>query len=210
MTAIAKVVSVINRNGDLTMQIKAIVLCAAVAAALNLPLSAAEQSGVPKGWTATDNVGKQFEVGYDSREGAVYLRSVGDPGDAKAALTQSIDPRPYTSKMLILTAEVRADESVRGEVFVRERLGKSTASAASWKGGHDWTTVRVQVLRAFDKPQDTLDFGFVLQGKGRMWMRNIQITDQVPRTEKVDNIPMHESIPVVAALPKPVNLELRP
>jgi hypothetical protein len=194
------------------MQLKAIILCAAVAAALNVNLSAAEQPGVPRGWTLAPSTGGSFEVGYDGKEGATYLKSVGDPGQALAALQQSVDPKAFQGKRLMLTAEIKASEhAIGGELYIRAKSQSGTSSGASWDAQTDWTTVKVQLLRGMEQPLDSLDFGVVLQGKGEVWMRNLRLetlSDAV--VIKADNMPLHESFAVPPAQAKPVNLELRP
>ena len=164
------------------MQIKALLLSVVIAGALNVPLAAAERPGIPAGWSVAGQVGKQFEVGYDEQEGAVYLRSLGEPGEPGeqlGALTQTIDARPYIRQTLMLSAEVKTeDPKVRAELFMRTvgtkpgtQTGESVNSGAGWNAGKDWTETKVQVGGMVDEQTRSLDFGLVLQGKGKVWIQ---------------------------------------
>jgi hypothetical protein len=211
MFALDKVSAVFNYHGNLTMQLKALLLCAAVAAALNIDLSAAEQSGVPHGWTATPNVGKQFEVGFDAKEGATYVRSVGDPGRAMGGIMQAISAKPFVGKDVRLDAEVKAEGDLgRAELYIRAKAGEHSYSGASWKTPKEWTPVSVQLSQATGKEVDTIDFGLLVQGKGRVWLRNLQLKAVDAEQRAADNTPLHPTIDVPNATDRVVNLELRP
>ncbi len=200
------------------MQIKALLLSVVVAGALNVPLAAAERPGIPAGWSAAGQVGKQFEVGYDEQEGAVYLRSLGEPGEQLGALTQTIDARPYIRQTLMLSAEVKTeDPKVRAELFMRTvgpkpgtQTGESVNSGAGWNAGKDWTETKVQVGGMVDEQTRSLDFGLVLQGKGKVWIRNVRLVPLGPVVVQASNMPLHMAIDVAPSVGRAVNLTLRP
>lgn len=193
------------------MHLKALLACAAVAAAVNLPLGAAEQPGTPPGWTVSAAVGKQYEVGYDPKEGAVYLRSVGDPGRVVGALSQAIDPAAYRHKSVMLSAEVKVDpEPGRVELFLRATGGPDTNSGASWNTPKEWAPITVQMSDGVTDATTALDYGLVIQGRGRVWIRNVQLTVLADGAPKAHNVPLHFELPAAPVAPRPVNLGLRP
>lgn len=213
MHAHAKMASVFNHHGNLIMQIKAVILCAAVAAALNIDLSAAErQPGIPSGWTPSAAVGSQFEVGFDQAESATYIRSLGEPGTALGALTQAIDARAYVGKDLVLTMEVKyqAASEGRAEYFLRAD-GEHQHSGASWDtSSKAWHEVSMQLGSAIGADTPQLDFGVVMQGKGEVWVRKLAFKAIDPAVKKANNVPLHGDLPVATANVQPVNLQMQP
>ena len=69
------------------MWLRAFILCA-LGTTLHCPIAAgAQQSDVarmPSGWSVSDTIGTLYRTGYDDKEGAAYLESIGSVGEVGA------------------------------------------------------------------------------------------------------------------------------
>ncbi|HEY9101468.1 hypothetical protein [Chitinimonas sp.] len=193
------------------MQVQALLACAAVAAACNLTLAAAEQTGTPPGWTATPNVGSQYQLAYEPQIGAYCVYSLAEPGKAVGGFSQTIAAAPYHGKNVVFSAEVR-EEGLEGsaELFLRSQAGGTGRSGAGWRNAAEWSRVQVQIGAPLSDKVETLDFGILLQGKGRICLRNAQLEGTVAKPAKADNMPLHNEVAIAAPKPAADNLAVRP
>lgn len=204
------------------MQVKAIALCVLIAAGLNIHLSAAEKAGVPKGWVASEAVGKYYEVGFDTDTDATYLRAIGAGSKALGAISQTVDATPYKLAMVTLTAEVKASPAVKAgsaEIYFRFQGKKGDAKSSSSTSNKfnvnttAWQPVQLKMLKDADSKFDTLDFGLILQGTGEVWVRNLKLETTPAEQDKspeVSTQPLHANLPIGAVSPAAENLGLRP
>ena len=206
------------------MQLKALAICIATAAVLNVHLSAADEPGVPRGWSTSDTVGSVYAVGYDNAEKATYLRSIGDPGEQKGALFQSVDMKPYLGRTVRASAELRDDSFTgRVEFFLNatgnpkpdgKRNNSFAVSTVEAKPGV-WQPVNMVIRYDNDtvNPLILMTVGLAIHGKGGVWMRNVQIVDVTDNKEfqrEATNKPISADISSTAPNVSLTNLELRP
>lgn len=193
------------------MQIKALIACAAVAAACNFSLAASAEPGTPPGWVATPNIGSQYQLAYEPKIGAYCVQSLADPGKAVGGFSQTVAAKPYWGKNVVFSAEVR-EEGLEGgaELFLRSQAGGTGRSGAGWRNAAEWERVQVQIGAPLSDQVETLDFGILLKGKGRVCMRNAQLEGTVAKPAKADNMPLHNEVAIGTAKAAPDNLAVRP
>jgi len=193
------------------MQVQALIACVAVAAACNFTLAAGNQIGTPPGWVATPSVGSQYQIAYDAQAGAYCVQSLADPGKAVGGFSQAVAAKPYSGKNVVFSAEVR-EEGLEGsaELFLRAQAGGTGRSGAGWRNTAEWNRVQVQIGAPLSDQVETLDFGILLQGKGRVCLRNAQLEGTVAKPAKADNMPLHNDLAIGTAKAAPENLAIRP
>lgn len=226
------------------MFIRPILICAAGVITLQLLTARAEIGGpleIPKGWYASDSIGKQYFIGYDSREKAYFIANTEPIKNAArdvnsgtepdlgsqhvpysatglketdpwaAALLQSVKALPYLSRKLRLEAEIKTPGfngqsylMLRG-VFPDTNTNTTIMTTAS---GADWHSV---VVEMDEVPDDgTLSFGVLLQGEGRVLIRDVKLTlAPMPEKEVPSGTHLQDMFGDPPAAETPVNLELR-
>ncbi|MBV8465135.1 MAG: hypothetical protein JO218_04240 [Burkholderiales bacterium] len=202
------------------MQLKALLVCAAVAGALNVKLSAADVAGVPHGWTVSGDGAKQYEVGYDYSEHATYVRGTAGQPAQTMSLSQALDPQAMKGRLVQISAEVRDDDPNGRLEFYLHGTGPRTDGAnnetlavtttASNPG--EWQELHMKLkLSDGEKALTQLALGFAVQGEGRVWMRNVKIEDVKPvdLTSK-KNDPLARSLPLPEFKSAPTNFEMAP
>ncbi|WP_269531559.1 hypothetical protein [Chitinimonas sp. BJYL2] len=196
------------------MQVKALLLCVAVAAALNVNLSAAEQPGVPKGWTLSPDGLAHYQVGYSPAREASYLRAQSAPDKALGALYQAIEaPGNSAGKLLTVEAEVLVEkDATTAMLFFRCRTDKAQPrSFSSVKPSGKWETVKASMISDEQNRIENCDFGLAMLGNGEAWVRNMRFSVTTPKPDHPSRrMPNLSSLPVLVSKAQPENLELRP
>jgi hypothetical protein len=217
----SKVRSVIQPlMGGTTMQLKALLVCVAVAGVLNVKLSAADVAGTPHGWTVSDNAVKQYEVGYDYSEQATYIRAVVAQPSQAISIAQALDPQAYTGKLLHVTAEVRSDDpNGRFELFVRgtgpspDGQSNNTLAVTTPKPTPgSWQELSINIKMGDKQGElNKLALGFAFQGTGRVWARNVKVNQIQPaQLASLSVDPLSKSAPLPEYKAAPTNFEMVP
>ncbi len=154
----------------------------------------ADHTSVPKGWMAAGSHPDKFDMGVETtalpeQERVGYLKAL-EPTDGFGTLMQHFNPTEFLGKRIRLEASVRSvDVSGWAGLWMRVDVnGKSDSfdnmQNRAIKGTTDWT--RCSVVLDVSLKADTIALGILLDGSGRVWIKDIkfEVVDQnVPTTD---------------------------
>jgi hypothetical protein len=169
--------------------------------AAHIEAASTKLAPLPRGWYRTSTVDPAlFMSGPDPAEaGAFYIESMTDAdtiGGRAGALGQTILPDDFRGRMIRLTAELKgANCEDAATIWMRidgPEPGKwlrfdnliDRDGIGPLRGTFNWTR-RDIVLDVPDEAQSIV-FGILLQGTGRMWARGIDIGEAPPGSARTD------------------------
>ncbi len=163
------------------------------------PLVSVPQSrdkGIPEGWVLGGSNPFDYSAGLDLEESysgfsSAYLKALYPRPVGFVTMMQSFKANNYRSQRIRLTAYVKTRlVSVGASLWMRvnDAVGKPLAFDDMRErpliGSMDWTMIEI----VLDVPpmSDEIAFGFLLQGKGQVWVDEIKISmvgQNVPVTD---------------------------
>jgi len=156
--------------------------------------------GIPVGWLLGGSNPQDYAIGVDLAEShsgfsSAYLKSTSSKPVGFVTLMQNFKANNYRSQRIKLSAYIKT-RFVGGWSALWMRVNDISGKPLSFDdmrerpliGSMTWTPVEV----VLDVPSmsDEISFGFLLQGKGQVWIDNIKITivgEDVPVTDVLKN-----------------------
>jgi hypothetical protein len=156
--------------------------------------------GIPTGWILGGSSPQDYAVGIDLAESysgftSAYLKSTSSKPVGFVTLMQNFKANNYRSQRIKLSAFIKT-KFVAGWSAVWMRVNDVSGKPLSFDdmrerpliGSMTWTVIEV----VLDVPpmSDEISFGFLLQGKGQIWIDNIKISmvdKDVPVTDVLKN-----------------------
>jgi len=156
--------------------------------------------GIPAGWLLGGSNPQDYAIGVDLAESysgfsSAYLKSTSSKPVGFVTLMQNFKANNYRSQRIKLSAYIKT-RFVGGWSALWMRVNDISGKPLSFDdmrerpliGSMTWTPVEV----VLDVPSmsDEISFGFLLQGKGQVWIDNIKITivgEDVPVTDVLKN-----------------------
>jgi RNA polymerase sigma factor (sigma-70 family) len=168
------------------------------AAPLKPPAPAGVTRIVPAGWHANGSNTKAFEVGVDQNQSfggvaSAYVKSVDDSAEKNfGGMMQSTSADQYKNQRVRLTGWIKTQDANDGgaHLWLRvdgqtrgQSLGFDNMNKRAPTGTNDWEEHSI----VLDVPAEatSLNYGFVLGGKGQMWVNGVnieQVGPEVPTT----------------------------
>lgn len=172
----------------------------------------------PSGWHKNGSANNFYEVGVDKTQPwgdmpSAYVRSTG-PVDGKfGGMMQTISAESYRNQRVQLNGWIKTEDANDGGGHLWLRVdgaekGKSLSfdnmDGRAPKGTTDWQEYSV----VLDVPAEatTVNYGFFVQGQGKMWVNGMIVTPVGPDVPTT-NLP---KAPAPALPKKPVNLGFAP
>jgi RNA polymerase sigma factor (sigma-70 family) len=172
----------------------------------------------PNGWHKNGSANNFYEVGVDETQPwggmpSAYAKSTGPVDGQFGGMMQTISGEMYKNQRVQLSGWIKTEEADDGGGHLWLRVdGSEKGDALKFdnmdgrapKGTTDWQEYSV----VLDVPPEatTLNYGFFVQGKGKIWVNGMTITPVGPEVPTT-NIPLHTP----PSLPKkPVNLGFFP
>jgi hypothetical protein len=155
-----------------------------------------DEKGIPAGWILGGSSPQDYSVGLDLTEShsgftSAFLKSTSAKPVGFATLMQTFKANNFRSQRIKLSAYIKT-KFVSNWAALWMRVNDVSGKPLSFDdmrerplvGNMSWTPVEI----VLDVPpmSDEISFGFLLQGKGQMWVDNIKITmvdETVPVTD---------------------------
>lgn len=152
--------------------------------------------GIPTGWILGGSNPQDYAVGVDLTESytgfsSAYLKSASSKPVGFVTLMQTFKANNYRSQRIKLSANIKT-KSVGGWSALWMRINDNSGKPLSFDdmrkrplvGSMIWTPFEI----VLDVPpmSNEISFGFLLQGKGQVWIDNIKIMmvgEDVPLTD---------------------------
>lgn len=152
--------------------------------------------GIPANWSLGGSNPNDYSVGVDLAESysgfsSAYLKSISSKPVGFVTLKQTFKANNYRSQRVKITAYLKT-KFVAGSSAFWMRVNDVVGKALSFDdmrnrpliGSMDWTPIEI----VLDVPSmsDEISFGLLLQGKGQVWIDNVNITmvgENVPVTD---------------------------
>jgi RNA polymerase sigma factor (sigma-70 family) len=170
----------------------------------------------PKGWFKNGDAGNSYEVGVDETQPwggmpSAYAKSAGTVDGKFGGMMQTISAESFRNQRVQLTGWVKTEgaDDGGGHLWLRidgpgKILGFDNMNDRAPKGTTDWQ----EYSAVLDVPAEatTLNYGFFVEGKGKIWVNGVVITPVG------SNVPSTDMLRTAAqTLPKnPVNLGFTP
>ncbi len=156
--------------------------------------------GIPTDWILGGSSPQDYAVGMDLTESysgftSAYLKSISSKPVGFVTLMQTFKSNNYRSQRIKLSAQIKT-KFVAGWSALWMRVNDASGKPLSFDdmrerpliGSMTWTPVEI----VLDVPpmSDDISFGFLLQGKGQIWIDNIKISmveEDVPVTDVLKN-----------------------
>lgn len=172
----------------------------------------------PKGWFKNGSATNLYEVGVDETQSwggmpSAYAKSTGAADGQFGGMMQTISAETYKNQRVQLNGWIKTEgaDDGGGHLWLRvdgpegeKPLKFDNMNGRAPKGTTDWQEYSV----VLDVPSEatTLNYGFFVQGRGKIWVNGMTITPVGPEVPTT-NIPLAPPPP----LPKtPVNLGFSP
>jgi membrane protein implicated in regulation of membrane protease activity len=172
----------------------------------------------PKGWFKNGSANNFYEVGVDETQPwggmpSAYARSTGPVDGQFGGMMQTISGETYKNQRVQLSGWIKTEEADDGGGHLWLRVdGSEKGNALKFdnmdgrapKGTTDWQEYTV----VLDVPPEatTLNYGFFVQGRGKIWVNGMTITPVGPEVPTT-NMPLRTP----PSLPQnPVNLGFSP